>query len=135
MPSKSGIAYPPSQRPKPAPSRWTASRRRWVAIAAATIVVLFLAGLVGWSLNGSPSRGQVTVSDTFTGKVTILNHGPGGGCVQPDSGGRALCSTFAVIQGESAPRVGDRVKVARETVWTGDGDGYEIFVIYPEQAP
>lgn len=128
-------------RTRPAPparSRGVLGQTKYMVLGA--VVIALLAGLAGWVLNdhvGGGSSNSVKVISTFTGKVTIVNSGGTAGCVQPASG-KKVCSGFTVVGGGSgggpAPRVGDTVHAAHEFVSTGGGNGYDLLLIYPQDA-
>jgi hypothetical protein len=116
----------------------TAQRRRasrTLLLLAAAVAAVLAAGWVGWWLNGrsGPAR-PVKVLDTFTGRVTIINHPGVGGCVQPDRGGRPVCTVF-FMPFQGSLNTGDRVRAAHELVSTGGGDGYDLLLVYPVQPP
>jgi hypothetical protein len=72
------------------------------------------------------------VSDTFTGKVTVVNVEGTAGCVEPTNGAK-VCSNFATF-GRSV-QVGDTVHVAHEWYKNGDGNGYDMLLIVPAEPP
>jgi hypothetical protein len=114
--------------------RHAAATKMKYLIAGGVLAVL-VAGWIGWILNDQfRSSHQVTVTDTFGGKVTVVSGTGDAGCVRPDKGGRPVCSNFAVLGGGSVHR-GDEVRAAHEKVSTGGGNGYDMLVIYPATAP
>lgn len=111
------------------------SSHRILICGLAAVAAVLLAGWGGWVLNDldRPSH-AVRVSDTFRGRVTTVN-GPGNaGCVRPDTGGRPVCSQFAVL-GNVRVRPGDTVRVAHEWVDADNGDAYDLVLLYPVQPP
>ena len=115
----------------------TMNRTVQLGLGAAVIVLLGL--WAAWVLNNARPAGHqdrgVTVEQTFTGTIAMLGGADRDhGCVDPDDGGRTLCSVFASAEGVPV-HVGERVQVARETVWTGGGNGYEVFLLYPKTSP
>lgn len=112
------------------------STQRILRLVLGAIVMVLAAGFAGWVLNSTlRATHQVTVTDTFAGTVSFLD-GPGeAGCVTPDGGGKARCSVFVTVPGVAAPRRGEHVLVARETVHSSNGSGYEIFVVYSDKSP
>jgi len=117
------------------PPREPAPRKRNVMMISAVIAGLCLAGLVGWFLNDASStrtHHDVTVSDTFTGKVTAVNIEGTAGCVQPTNHAQ-VCSNFATFG--KPVHVGDTVHVAHEVYKRTNGNGYDMLLVVPANPP
>ena len=120
--------------PRAAPTPPRRSRGRlYLAATAAALVLLFLGGLAGWMVHGgSGTHHDVTVLNTFTGKITILNTEGTAGCVK--GGGHKACSQF-VRFGTEPLHVGQTVRVAHELYKNSAGDGYDWLLVVPDRSP
>lgn len=101
-------------------------------------VAVLVAGYLGWLLHGAlQTTHPVSVTDTFTGRVTSIGDAGDGtlsGCVKRADTGTNACGAFAVL-GPAAHR-GDTVRVAYEKYRTGSGtgvNGYDLMLIYPQR--
>lgn len=114
------------------PAKGQRTRREWAFLLLAALAFMAACIGAGWLANNAQRSGRaVTVSSTFTGRVTVVSGDGRSGCVKPDSGAARVCSVFALVR-PTALSVGQLVHVAHEQISTGGGNGYDVLLVYPD---
>lgn len=119
----------PRGNPKRPSSKSALGGKHITAVVAAAVLAVLLVGWAGYGLHAAlhPAK-SVTVDRVFTGTVTIVGNNGESGCVQPDSGGRAVCSDLYPVGGRAVRR-GVKVHAAHEWV-TVSGGRHDLLLVY-----
>lgn len=103
---------------RPAPS--ANDKRKSLIVSTAIAVAALLCGVVGYGLYDLTHKAKaVRIDRTFTGAVSFVGNSGASGCVQPNGGGKPICTDLYPIGGRIL-RVGDKVRAAHEKSEFGD---------------
>jgi hypothetical protein len=108
-----------------------------MSLVLVAVALPLIGGVIGWWINNafeSTPQVHAKITDSFTGTITQVSLDQTVGCVTALDSKHEVCSRLMPIQdGANRVRVevGSRVRAARETLYIGGGNGFDMLLLYP----